>query len=165
MNKIKKLALSGILIALGVSLSTLYIPIGASKCFPIQHFINVISAVILGPFYALANAFIISIIRNSMGLGTLLAFPGSMIGAFIAGIMYKKYLSIKLAAIGEFVGTGIIGGLIASPVAVFLMGKEVGIFFFIIPFIISTSVGSILAFVFLEFTSIKKVIRQKMEIK
>jgi energy coupling factor transporter S component ThiW len=38
----RKTALCGVLIALGVILSPYHIPIGATKCFPWQHLINVI---------------------------------------------------------------------------------------------------------------------------
>ena len=64
----KKLVLSALFIALGVATSTLLVfPIGASKCAPVQHFINVMSAVVLGPWYAVVNAFLISLIRFMMG--------------------------------------------------------------------------------------------------
>ena len=82
MNKkvsIQKLAIAGVLIALSVVLSGFSIPIGASKCFPIQHMVNVIAGTLLGPWYAVGMAFITSLIRLIMGTGTLLAFPGSMV--------------------------------------------------------------------------------------
>ena len=50
--KTKKLALAGIYAAVGVVCSTFYIPFGFTKCFPIQHMINVLCAVTLGPVYA-----------------------------------------------------------------------------------------------------------------
>ena len=128
----------------------LFIPIGPSKCFPMQHFINVVSAVILGPSYAVSNAFLTSLLRNILGTGSLLAFPGSMIGAFLASVMYKRYASKTSAVLGEIVGTGIIGGILAFPIANIIMGKPVGAFFFVIPFLISTIGGSILAYIFLN---------------
>ena len=53
MNKIttRKLAIAGVLIAVGVVCSPLNFPVGASKCFPVQHLINIIASVFLGPFY------------------------------------------------------------------------------------------------------------------
>ena len=45
-------------------------------------------------------------------------------------------------------GTGIIGGLLAWPVAVFLMGKAAGdiaFYAYIVPFLVSTVGGSIIA--------------------
>ena len=80
---VKKLALAGILVAVGVVCSTFSIPVGASKCAPAQHFINILGGVFLGPSYAVAMAFVTSLLRNLLGTGTLLAFPGSMCGAFL----------------------------------------------------------------------------------
>lgn len=164
-NLALKLSTSGILIALGVVLSAFYIPIGGAKCFPVQHLINVISAVLLGPFYAVANAFIISLIRNMTGLGSLLAFPGSMIGALLAGLAYKKLKNHRFACIGELIGTGVIGGVIASPFAMLLMGKNVGLFFFVIPFVLSSLAGSLIAFILLESTALIQVIRSRQSLK
>ena len=164
-NLALKLSTSGILIALGVVLSAFYIPIGGAKCFPIQHLINIISAVLLGPFYAVINAFIISLIRNMTGLGSLLAFPGSMIGALIAGLIYQKFKNHRLACLGELIGTGLIGGTIAAPFAVLIMGKEVSLFFFVIPFVLSSLAGSLIAFILLESTALIQVIKARESLK
>lgn len=161
MKNIRKLTLSGIFIALGVALSPYSIPIGAAKCFPIQHLINVISAVMLGPLYAVINAFAISFLRNIFGMGSLLAFPGSMLGALLAGVLYKKWHNHRVAAVGEVIGTGFLGSMLAYPVATFFMGKEVGAFFFVMPFLISTAAGSLIALVILEVSALQKAIRQR----
>lgn len=161
MKNIRKLTLSGIFIALGVALSPYSIPIGAAKCFPVQHLINVMSAVLLGPLYAVFNAFTISLLRNIFGLGSLLAFPGSMLGALLASLLYKKWRNYRLAALGEVVGTGLIGSIVAFPVATFVMGKEVGAFFFILPFLVSTGVGSFVALIIMEVSALQKAIRQR----
>jgi energy coupling factor transporter S component ThiW len=144
------------LIAIGVAAGHLiYIPIGAAKCFPVQHTINVLSAVMLGPWYGVANAFLISLIRNILGTGSLLAFPGSMLGALLAGILFKKFKNRLYTILGEVFGTGIIGGLISFPIAKLLMGKEVGAFFFVIPFLLSTLAGSIIAAVIISIPRIQ----------
>ena len=148
----KKLTFSALLVALGAFLGNLiFIPIGAAKCFPVQHAINVISAVILGPFYSVSIAFCISFLRNIVGTGSLLAFPGSMIGAAIAGVLYKKTGKEFLAVLGEIIGTGLIGGLLAFPMAKFIMGKEVAGLFFIVPFSISSVGGSIIGYTIIKF--------------
>lgn len=153
-NLASRLTLSGLLIALGVVLSTVYIPLGGAKLFPIQHLINVIGAILLGPIYATINAFLISVIRNMVGTGSLLAFPGSMIGAFIAGHVYKRFKSYRLAALGELFGTGILGAMIAAPFAILFLGKEVGLFFFVIPFVISSFAGALIALALFETTAL-----------
>ena len=71
---VRKLALAGILVAVGIVCSPLSIPVGASRCAPVQHFINILGGVFLGPWYAVGMAFITSLLRNLMGTGTLLLF-------------------------------------------------------------------------------------------
>jgi len=143
---VRKLNLAGMLIAVGVVCSPLNLPIGVAKCFPVQHIINVIAGVFLGPFYALGMAFSASLIRNILGTGSILAFPGSMCGAFLCGYMYKIFRKLPLAYLGELIGTGIFGSILAFPLASFILGnKEVALFTFILPFGISTLVGTIIA--------------------
>lgn len=143
--RLKKLVLSGMLVAMTVALSGFFIPIGASKCFPIQHLVNVLAGVFLGPVYGVSMAFCTSLIRNLMGTGSLLAFPGSMAGAFLGAYLFKRTGRFFLAYLGEVTGTGLIGGTLSYPVAVLLMGKEVAVFFFVVPFLMSTVSGTILA--------------------
>ncbi len=148
MMRTQKITLSGVLIALGVvSGSVLYIPIGVIKAFPVQHMINVLSAILLGPFYAVANAFLISLIRNMTGVGSLLAFPGSMIGALVASLLYKKWEKLGLAFLGEWIGTGIIGGVVASLMARALLGSTAGMSVFLTSFLASSFVGASIAVV------------------
>lgn len=130
---------AAMLTALAVSLSTFAIPIGASKCFPIQHLCNVIAGVFLGPGYGVAMAFCTSLIRNLIGTGSPLAFPGSMVGAFLCGFLYQHTGKLAAAYFGEVFGTGIIGGLLCYPVATLLMGQEAALFAYVIPFLISTA--------------------------
>lgn len=112
---IKKTALAGMLVALTVAFIRLSIPIGASKCFPIQHLVNVLAGVFLGPVYGVSMAFCVSLIRNILGTGSLLAFPGSMVGAFLGAYLFQKTGRFLLAYLGEVVGTGIIGGTLCYP--------------------------------------------------
>ena len=147
---VKKLAVAAMMTALGVVLSTFYIPVGVSKCFPIQHLLNVLAGVFLGPWYALGFAFCTSLIRNLMGTGSLLAFPGSMVGAFCCGMAYKYLKKIPFAVIGEVLGTGVIGGMLCFPVAKFLLGNaQAALFTYVIPFTVSTVGGSAIAAVLL----------------
>lgn len=133
------------LVALTVSLSSFAIPIGASKCYPIQHLVNVVCAVFLGPAYGVMAAFCTSLIRNLLGTGSLLAFPGSMAGAFLCGMIYKKTRKLIPTYLGEVAGTGLIGGMLCFPVATLLMGKEAAVFTYVIPFFMSTACGTVMA--------------------
>ncbi len=141
----RKVAYAVVLTAIAVVLSPLSIPIGPVKVLPAQHFANVLGAVLLGPWYALADAAAASIIRNALGTGTLFAFPGSMIGAFIAGYVFVFTRNIYLAACGEVIGTGILGALVSTLlVSPLFMGKPMEATALIIPFLASTLGGSIL---------------------
>ena len=86
---VKKLAVAAVLAAVAVVGSYINFPVFGSKCSPVQHIVNVFCAVLLGPAYGVGAAFVASILRNIMGLGTLLAFPGSMIGALLGGLLYR----------------------------------------------------------------------------
>lgn len=165
--KVKKLVLTSMFVAVGVALSPLNIPLGVSKCFPTQHIINVLLAVFLGPAYGVGAAFSTSLIRNILGTGTLLAFPGSMAGAFLCGMAYKYTKKSWLTCIAEVIGTGILGGILAFPVASLIMGKDVAIFTFVIPFLVSTAGGSLIAaflIVTMEKMRITYMLKHQMEV-
>ena len=100
-NQVKKLALAGMFCAVAVVGSLFSFPVFGSKCAPIQHMVNILCAVLLGPWYGLGVAFAASLIRNLLGLGSLMAFPGSMFGALICGLIYKKSKNIPLTLVGE----------------------------------------------------------------
>lgn len=151
-NQTKKLCIAGILCAVAVVGSMFSVPVFGSKCAPVQHMVNILCAVVLGPWYGVSVAFCASLIRNLLGLGSLMAFPGSMFGALLCGVTFFKSGSIPMTLIAEVFGTAVLGGLCAYPVAVFLMGvnaAEVAFYAYIIPFLISTVGGSVLSAVLL----------------
>lgn len=143
----KKLTMAAFFVAIAVVFSFVNIPVGLAKCYPIQHMVNVLSAVLLGPLYSVLVAFCTSLIRNMSGTGSIMAFPGSMIGAFFAGILFYKTKKLSLAFLGEVIGTGLIGALLAYPIAKFVLGKEMALFGMVIPFSVSTLGGSIIAII------------------
>ncbi len=144
--KTQKLTLAALLVAIAsLTGHIFYIPVGASKCFPIQHTVNVLSAVMLGPWYAVAIAFVTSLLRNILGTGSLLAFPGSMFGALLAGLLYQKSGNQIMASLGEVLGTGFLGALACYPLVKLLMGQEAAVFFYVVPFLTSTVGGTIIA--------------------
>lgn len=147
-NSIQKLSLAGVLCAVAVVGSMFSFPILGSKCAPIQHMINVLCAVLLGPWYGVAVAFIASLLRNLFGLGSLMAFPGSMCGALLCSLLYSKTKQLIPTLCGEVLGTSVIGGLLAYPVAIFLLGtpsSTITFYVYIFPFFLSTFVGTVLA--------------------
>src|SRR5699024_9973321 len=96
-----------------------------------------------------------------LGLGSLMAFPGSMVGALCCGLIYMSTKKLAPTCAAEALGTGILGGIAAYPVAKFLMGTEpVGLFVYVVPFLISTVAGSILAFALITVLEKGGVLRQ-----
>ena len=146
MSKTRKLTTMALFVAIGtVGSQFIWFPAGIAKAYPVQHAVNVLAAILLGTGPAVTIAFMIGLLRNMLGIGSLLAFPGGMIGAFLAGILYKQFGRNYVAAMGEVIGTGVIGALFAVPFAKILMGTSFGALFFIPPFLISSLTGSILA--------------------
>ena len=147
-NRTLRMSLAGILCAVAVVGSLFSFPVFGSKCAPVQHMVNVICAVLLGPWYGVGAAFMASLLRNLLGLGSLLAFPGSMCGALVCGLLYQKTGKLLPTVLGEVVGTGILGGLMAWPIAVLFMGVDaagVAFYAYIVPFLISTAAGAVFA--------------------
>ncbi len=147
-SNVKKLAAAGLFCAVAVVGSLFSFPVFGSKCAPVQHMVNILCAVLLGPWWGVGVAFAASLIRNLLTLGSLMAFPGSMFGALLCGIVYWKSKNLPATLVGEVFGTSVLGGLCAYPVAIFLMGKsaaDVAFYAYIVPFLISTVGGSIIA--------------------
>ncbi len=147
-KSVLRLAVAGILCAVAVVGSLLSFPVFGSRCAPVAHMVNVICAVFLGPWFGLGVAFVSSLLRNLLGLGSLLAFPGSMCGALACGLVYAKTGKILPTLVAEILGTGVLGGLLAYPLAVGFMGVDaagIAFYAYIVPFLISTVVGSALA--------------------
>ena len=142
----RSVAYAVVLVAIGVALAPYTsFPIGIAKVNPTQHFVNVVGAVLLGPWWAVIIAAIIGTIRNVMGVGTLLAFPGGMIGAFLAGLFYRRSRKLLLGATGEVIGTGFIAPVVSALlVAPFLMGKKIPLLALIPSFLASTLAGAII---------------------
>ena len=112
--QLRKLTSAALLIAIGaLSAHLIYIPAGVSKCFPVQHAINVMGAVLLGPDYAVAIAFLISCLRNMFGTGIL--------GGLLAWVIAASVLNSSAAAwffippfLVSTVGGSIIAGLLVK---------------------------------------------------
>ena len=73
---------------------------------------------------------------------------GVLLLALLCGLVYYKTKNLLATVAGEVFGTSILGGLCAYPVAIFLMGKSAGdiaFYAYIVPFLISTGVGAVIA--------------------
>ena len=104
-----KTALAGLLTALAVTGSLLSFPVAGSKCAPVQHMVNILAAVTLGPWWGVGIAFGASLLRltcaaetfGSSILGGLAAYPVAklLMGAEPAGLfVYIAPFFISTAA-------------------------------------------------------------------
>ena len=67
-SNLKKMTLTAIFVAISVVGSMFSFPVFGSKCAPVQHLVNILCAVTVGPWWGLAQAFAASLIRNLTGL-------------------------------------------------------------------------------------------------
>ena len=151
----KKLALSAMLVAVAVVGSAfIQFPFLGSNCSPTQHMVNVLCAVFLGPGWGVLVAFCASLIRNLLSVGSLMATRYLRV-ALCCGLVYmalrkrnNDVVAIVTTLAAEMFGTGVLGGLCAYPVATLFMNVDAAttaVTAYIIPFLISTVVGSLIA--------------------
>lgn len=138
-----------LLVALGVvSAKISAIPLFGAKLFPAQHAINVVAGAMLGPVYGGVVGLLIAVIRIGTGMGTMLAIPGTLFGVVLAGLFFQRTGSRLAAMAGEVLGTGVIGALVAYPLAVLMMGNAKaaagGIAFFVPLFGASSLAGALI---------------------
>ena len=116
----KKMVLTAMLACLAFVLNTyVYFPSMA----PFQHFVDVIAAVLLGPWYACAAAFLCGIMRMMSGR-TIQAVVGAVFGPILGGLIYQKTHNIWLVLVGEVAGTGLLGAMTAYPLMKLFYGLD-----------------------------------------
>lgn len=147
---LRKIAAIGLLAALGTIAAPFSLPVGVARVYPVQHAINVLAGVLLGPGPAVIAAVLTSTLRNLMGTGTPLAFPGSIFGALLAGLAARYLKKDLFAAVGEVLGTGLLGALVAFPLARWILGFAGLAYAFILPFALSSLTGAVLGMLILQ---------------
>lgn len=144
-----KMVVLSMMVAIGVVISPI---LRVEGMCPMAHFVNVVCAVLLGPWYSLLCATMIGIIRMMlMGIPPL-ALTGAVFGAFLSGVFYQMSKGkIICAVLGEVIGTGVIGAVISYPVMTVLWGREGLSWLFYVPsFLCATLIGGNIAYVFLQ---------------
>lgn len=117
-----RLAYVVVFTGLGLALAPLNIPIGPTKAFPGQHFVNGLAGLVLGP-WAVAVAALISAIRLMLGLGTVFAFPGSIPGALVVGLASVVFGRRPWVALLESLGTLGVG----LPLSIYVVAPALGL--------------------------------------
>ena len=155
-----QIALAGLLIASGVLLSAISIPFGPTRCFPFQHSVNVISGILLGPWWGGGIAAVISVIRVSMGTGTIFAFPGSIPGAVAVGLAYRM-TNKDWAAFAEPIGTGPAGATLSALLLGPAVGQTAGLWVLWGAFLVSSIPGAIIGFLAILFLRKSRFAKEK----
>ncbi len=131
--------------ALGAALGWISIPVGPTKIFPLQHTINAIAGILIGP-WAVISALIAAIVRFSTGMGTIYAFPGSPFGALVVAVIFKvtkKDFSALFEPLGTVFVGGTLSGLLMAP---FISANAPTVWFFWTAFAASCIPGAILGY-------------------
>lgn len=142
-NYVMQMVLTAIFAGMGFALSSV---VWFPNMAPFQHFINVLAAVFVGPYWGFLAALITGILRMMTGR-TALAVIGAVIGAFLSGMCYRKSGGkLYMAVVGEVIGTGILSALASYPVMKYLYGMDLQTPFVYIPaFVPSSAMGAFLA--------------------
>ncbi|MDY3013942.1 MAG: energy coupling factor transporter S component ThiW [Evtepia sp.] len=126
----RKMVLSAVFVCLAFVLNTcVYFPAMA----PFQHFVNVLAAVFVGPWYGCASAFLCGAMRMMTGR-TIQAIAGAVFGPILGGLLYRKTKNIYLVWVGEVVGTGFVGAMVSYPLMKWFYGLDAQSPFYYIPF-------------------------------
>ncbi|WP_411844115.1 energy coupling factor transporter S component ThiW [Salinicoccus sp. HZC-1] len=146
----RNITLTGVFVALNVVLSMfIIIPLGPVRAAPIQHLINVMSVVFTGP-WGIVQAFLSSTIRIMLNTGSPFAYPGSMVGALLAWLLYRRFKKLYMSAIGEVIGTGILGSIATLPL-IMVLGLDLEFFYVLAPaFIASALIGAVVSWFILK---------------
>lgn len=126
----KKLVLTAMFACLAYVLNTfVYFPAMA----PFQHFVDVLAAVLVGPWYGCAGAFLCGIMRMMSGR-TIQAVTGAVFGPVLGGLIYRRTKNIYLVFVGEVIGTGLLGAMSSYPLMKWFYGLDAVSPFYYIPF-------------------------------
>lgn len=129
-NGTQKLVLTAMLGCLAFVLNTfVYFPSMA----PFQHFVDVLAAVFLGPWYGCASALLCGTMRMLSGR-TIQAVTGAIFGPVLGGLIYQRTKNIYLVFVGEVIGTGICGALASYPLMKWFYGLDAKSPLYYIPF-------------------------------
>lgn len=148
----RRLVLAALFAALPVVLSFVpgAIPVAGAKPLPWQHMTNVVAAMTLGPWYAALAATVAAILRNLLGVGTPLAFPGGIPGALVVGFAYRWWRR-EWVGLLEPLGTGPVGATIgALVVAPALMDRAIPLLTLQYLFLASSIPGALVGFLLLK---------------
>lgn len=127
---VRKLVLTAMLACLAFVLNTfVYFPAMA----PFQHFVNALSAVLVGPWYGAAAGALTGVLRMLCGrdIGSVI---GAVFGPILGGLLYRRFRCFRAVFVGEVIGTGIISAMVVYPFMKLFYGLDVQRWYYYIPF-------------------------------
>lgn len=145
----RKLVFTAMLACLAFVLNTcVYFPAMA----PFQHFVDVLAAVFLGPWYGCASAFLCGVMRMMTGR-TIQAVTGAVFGPILGGLFWQKTQNIYLVFVGEVIGTGFCGAMASYPLMKWFYGLDAQSPFYYVPFytpsaIVGAAMGTAVLLIF-----------------
>ncbi len=126
----RKLVLTAMMSCLAFVLNTcVWFPAMA----PFQHFVDVVAAVLLGPWYACAAAFVTGVLRMMTGRD-IQAVAGAVFGPILGGWLYRKTGKLWLVWLGEVIGTGVCGAVTSYHLLRIFYGMDMQDWRYFIPF-------------------------------
>jgi len=111
---------------------------------PFQHFVNVLAAVFVGPWYGSLAGIICGTMRIVLNGMDIQAVIGAMWGPVFGGLLYRKTKNIYLCGVGEVFGTGIVSAVTVWPFMKFVYGLDVPPYFYIPFYTPSAIMGAIM---------------------
>ena len=162
-NTTRKMVLTAMFACLAFVLNTcVYFPAMA----PFQHFVDVLAAIFIGPWYACCAAFLCGVMRMLCGR-TIQAIAGAVFGPILGGLLYRKTKSIWLTFLGEVIGTGFVGAMVSYPLMKWFYGLDVQSPFYYIPYytpsaVVGAGMGVAVALI-LSRTGLLKHMQQQLE--
>lgn len=132
----QKMVLTAMLACLAFVLNTcVYFPAMA----PFQHFVDVLAAVFLGPWYGCASAFLCGVMRMMTGR-TIQAVAGAVFGPILGGLLWQRTKNLYLVFLGEVAGTGFCGAMVSYPLMKWFYALDAQSPFYYIPFYVPSAV-------------------------
>ena len=147
--QLRRLVLAAMFAAIATLLGPLSIPVGPARVAPLQHTVNALAGVLIGPWYAAGAALVTAILRYNLHTGSIFAFPGSPFGALVVGYAYRWFRN-DAAALAEPIGTGPIGATLAALAFQPLVHSHHTIWWFQVAFLSSSIPGAVLGFLVLK---------------
>lgn len=145
---VRKLVCAAMMSTMGYVLSTF---VSFPHMAPFQSMMNVICAVMLGPWWAFASAFVTGSMRIMLNGCNIMALVGAIIGAWLAGFLFQMGHKVWLAYIGEIVGTGLFAAVFCVPLMKIFytaqISAQASLFFLIPDFTLAGIIGGTMGIV------------------